>query len=242
MQKEDRYWTVTPVMTGKFGMVRDDIKYRGGDASVRGCVPSVLFFLENGELQVVVDTGFGEPGECAEKLSLFVEREKPYEEILMQAGIYREKVEAVIFTHLHWDHAGNAESFLNAYFYCQKKEWNRAVGHPDEYPEAWMDYLKENSERVLLIQGEPEKEIFPGIRVRYVGGHTYGSQMVLVDTRQGLAIITGDVVMTEKNVHENIPVGLCVNGRECEEALKVLTKLAPARIYPSHDFMIFEKR
>lgn len=242
MQKKERYWTVTPVMTGKFGMVRDDIKYRGGNTSVVGYVPSVLFFLENEEQQVVVDTGFGEPAECAEKIALFVEREKPYEEILMQAGISREKVEAVIFTHLHWDHAGNAECFFNADFYCQKKEWDRAVGYPDEYPEIWMAYLKENSERIRLITEESEMEIFPGIRVRYVGGHTYGSQMVLVDTQQGLAAITGDVAMTEKNVYENIPVGLCVNGRECEEAIKVLMGLAPARIYPSHDFAIFEKR
>lgn len=229
-------------MTGRFGMVREDIKYRGGDPSAAGYVPSVLFLLENGEQQVVVDTGFGEPGECAEKLSLFVEREKPYGEILMQAGIYREKVETVIFTHLHWDHAGNAKSFLNADFYCQKKEWDRAVGHPDEYPETWMKYLKENRERVRLIQDEYEKEILPGIRVRYAGGHTYGSQMVLVDTPQGLAAITGDVAMTEKNVHNNIPVGLCVDGRECERALKMLKGLAPAWIYPSHDFAIFEKR
>lgn len=241
MWKENRYWTVTPVFTGKFGMVRDDIRYRGGDPSVVDYVPSVLFLLEKGERQVVVDTGFGEARECAEQLSLFVERKKSYEEILTEAGIDREKVEAVIFTHLHWDHAGNAGSFSNAVFYCHEKEWDRAVGYPDEYPEIWMEDLKRNNERIRLIREESEKEIFPGIRVRYAGGHTYGSQMVLVDTAQGLAVITGDVVMTEKNVRESLPVGLCVNHKECEEVLKVLAGLKPARIYPSHDFSIFEK-
>ena len=42
MNRED-IWTVTPVLTGKFGMVRDDIKYRNGDSEIEEYVPSVLF-------------------------------------------------------------------------------------------------------------------------------------------------------------------------------------------------------
>ena len=60
--KKKCFWTVTPVMTGRFGMVRDDIKYQGGDPYICGYVPSVLFLLESGEQQVIVDTGFGKIG------------------------------------------------------------------------------------------------------------------------------------------------------------------------------------
>ena len=30
MEKEKQIWKITPVLTGSFGMVRDDIKYRNG--------------------------------------------------------------------------------------------------------------------------------------------------------------------------------------------------------------------
>lgn len=241
MKKEGCIWTVTPVMTGRFGMVRDDIKYQGGDPCICSYVPSVMFLLECGKRQVIVDTGFGNAGECARSLNLAVEREKSYESILEQAGVVSERVEAVIFTHLHWDHAGNAASFCSGDFYCHKKEWDRAQEHPEEYPPRWLEFLREGPARVKLVESEELMEVQPGISVRYIGGHTYGSMMVLADTCSGLVIITGDVVMTERNLREDIPVGLYVNGLQCEKALEIIKGYRPVRVYPSHDFGIFEK-
>ena len=60
MEENIRFWKITPVLTGSFGMVRDDIKYEGGDPEISGYVPSVLFLLESGGEQVIVDTGFGD--------------------------------------------------------------------------------------------------------------------------------------------------------------------------------------
>ena len=239
--KKKCFWTVTPVMTGRFGMVRDDIKYQGGDPCICGYVPSVLFLLESGEQQVIVDTGFGNAEECAHSLNLVVEREKSYESILEQAGVVPDRVKAVIFTHLHWDHAGNAASFPCGDFYCHKTEWERAQGYPEEYPDVWLKYLRENPARIKLVTSQDVKEILPGIYVRHMGGHTHGSMMVLTDTVSGLEIIAGDVVMTEKNIQEDIPVGLCVNRVQCEKALEIIKGYRPVKVYPSHDFGIFGK-
>lgn len=38
----------------------------------------------------------------------------------------------------------------------------------------------------------------------------------------GYGIITGDVVMTEKNMREEIPVGLCVNEEECQAVFETI--------------------
>lgn len=235
-----KIWKVKPVLTGKFGMVRDDIKYRGGNPGISEFVPSVLFLLDSGGEQVIVDTGFGDADECSRLLSLKVERNAPYEEILGEAGICPMKVSAVVFTHLHWDHAGMAQVFSNADFYCHELEWNRAVSHPEEYPAEWMEYLRQNKNKVRIYPEKSEKEIMPGISVRYTGGHTYGSQMVLVQTKKGRCLITGDVVMTNRNYDENIPVGLCVDERECDAALELVRQYKPIKVYPSHDFSIFK--
>lgn len=232
-----KVWKITPVLTGKFGMVRDDIKFEGGDPAVSGFVPSVLFLLECEDRQVVVDTGFGDAAKCTELLNLDVEREEPYEKILETAGVRSKEITDVIFTHLHWDHAGMACCFPIANFYCQEREWERAQNYPEEYPREWTRYLMENRERVKCVKGEGQ--ILPGIQVRYVGGHTYGSQIVLVNTRNGLEIIAGDVMMTKRNLQENIPVGLCVNREECREGITLLQAYKAENIYPSHDFCIF---
>ena len=135
-------------LTGSFGMVRDDIKYRNGKPENQGYVPSVMFLLETCGHLVVVDTGFGDPSVCAEKLQLSVKRSQSLEDIFKEASVKPKEVEAVIFTHLHWDHAGNAECFTNAQYYCHEKEWNRAENHPEEYPEEWFSWLKKNRDRV----------------------------------------------------------------------------------------------
>ena len=242
MEKEKQIWKITPVLTGSFGMVRDDIKYRNGKPENQGYVPSVMFLLETCGHLVVVDTGFGDPSVCAEKLQLSVKRSQSLEDIFNEESVKPKEVEAVIFTHLHWDHAGNAECFTNAQYYCHEKEWNRAENHPEEYPEEWFSWLKKNRDRVHLIQGESAQEIIPGIYIQYIGGHTYGSQMVIVNMEEGYGVITGDVVMTEKNLQEEIPVGLCVNGKECETVFEKIRAWKPVMIYPSHDFKIFDRR
>ena len=163
MEEKKQIWKVTPVLTGDFGMVRDDIKYRNGNPEIQEFVPSVLFLLESNERQIVVDTGFGDPSLCSDKFQLCVRRNRSFKNILKEASLNPEKIEAVIFMHLHWDHVGNAASFSNAVYYCQKKEWERAQDHPDEYPKEWFSWLSKNRNRVRLIQGDDAEEIFPGI-------------------------------------------------------------------------------
>lgn len=242
MEEKKETWKVTPVLTGDFGMVRDDIKYKNGNPEIQEFVPSILFLLESSEHQIVVDTGFGNPSLCSDKFQLCVRRNCSFENILKAASLNPEKIEAVIFTHLHWDHVGNAAAFSNAVYYCQKKEWERAQDYPDEYPREWFSWLSKNRNRVRLIQGDDAEEIFPGIFVQYTGGHTCGSQMIIVRMENGYGIITGDVVMTEKNMREEIPVGLCVNEEECQAVFETIKKWKPARVYPSHDFEIFNRR
>lgn len=239
--KEENAWRITPVLTGRFGMVRDDIRYRGGNPKITSYVPSVLFLLTGMNRQIVVDTGFGDRDLCERELSLLVERDEPYESIIERAGVMKEQVDTVILTHLHWDHAGMAEWFNGAVYCCHEAEWNRAASHPDEYPPFWTEVFAENQKRLRLIRGTNRQEVAPGIWVQHVGGHTFGSMIVMVQTLTGLRVIAGDVVMTERNYKEDLPVGLCVDPGECEDALRTIRALEPEKVYPSHDFSLFSQ-
>ena len=68
-----------------------------------------------------------------------------------------------------------------------------------------------------------------------VGGHTPGSQMVLVDTAEGLTVITGDAIPLQRNYIENIPSGIITDAIEAIAALQRVRDLDPESIYTGHD-------
>lgn len=226
-------YRVKPVLGGSFGMVRDDIRFRGGDPSVAAMVPSLLFLLEAGGRQLVVDTAFGELAEV-EEMGLVAQREKPYAAILAAAGILPERVEALILTHTHWDHAANLARFPNAKIYCQAKEWAYAFSEEAAYQPALLEAFRQNEGRFVFLQGDAAP--WPGIRLLASGGHTPGSQMVAVATQGGVAIISGDEVMAYRNADEMCPVGLCSDAAAIEKALRRATRCPDDFLLPSHDY------
>ncbi|CUX38682.1 MBL fold metallo-hydrolase [Clostridium sp. C105KSO13] len=226
-------WNVTPILAGEFGMVRDDIKYRNGDVSNSEMVPSLIYKLSCEDEIVMVDCGFSTP-EIYNDMGLEIKREGTFFDIIENNGIDRTKVRHLILTHLHWDHAGNCSLFPNAKIYCQSRELMGIKEHPDIYSPEYLQDFYNSKDRVFLLNGK--KELLPGITIDYCGGHTYGSQYVTIHNNGITTIITGDTVMTYKNIKDNTPVGLAVNGTECEAMLEWINKSKPNWILPSHDY------
>jgi glyoxylase-like metal-dependent hydrolase (beta-lactamase superfamily II) len=225
-------WKISPVLGGEFGMVRDDIKFVGGNPSATAMVPSLLFLLEHEDRQVVIDTSFRDPRD-AEYMGLVIKREGTIEARIRAAGIIPEKVEVLLLTHTHWDHADNCDVFTDALVYCQQKDYDYAIENPD-YSQRLKKTLAGLGRRLVLLQGTAD--ILPGIQAVFIGGHTPGSQMFVIDSSVGKAIITGDDVMTFANVENNIPVGLCVNPPACLQALEYIRQNRGALLFPSHDY------
>jgi glyoxylase-like metal-dependent hydrolase (beta-lactamase superfamily II) len=222
-------WTITPILAGEFGMVRDDIKYVSGDPSVTGMVPSIIFSLKSKLGTVLVDTSFGDPEHCASVLNLEVRREDPYLDNLEKYGVHPDEVRAIILTHLDWDHADNLALFPSSVIYCQIKEMEAFESSDSLYREN----IEKSSERMLLLDGD--QEILPGISVHLAGGHTKGLQMVSVETANGKALLPSDNVMTFRNFEQKIPVGLCHDPIACQEALQWARETFSI-VYPSHDY------
>ena len=132
-------------------------------------------------------------------------------EVLGTVGVKCEDVDAVLLTHAHFDHAGGIDCFPNAKFYLQRAElegW-RAVAANPKYAGLHMfcmdladlDRLAalEREGRLELAGGDAEP--FPGIRLVDVGaGHSFGSQMVLIDTARGRFLHTGDACNRPENL------------------------------------------
>jgi glyoxylase-like metal-dependent hydrolase (beta-lactamase superfamily II) len=109
---------------------------------------------------------------------------------LGRLGLAPSDITDVILTHLHFDHAGGSTvrdgaglkpAFPNARYYVQQAHWNQAL-HPTEkdrgsfMPDDFMP-LMEHKVREFV---EGERELFPGISLMVVNGHTTALQLPFI--------------------------------------------------------------
>ncbi|TAL56447.1 N-acyl homoserine lactonase family protein [Pandoraea sp.] len=159
---------------------------------------------------------------------------------LANAGIDANQVDTILLTHLHWDHAANADRFPKATFYAQRREIEFFRSHSRQHPaidrffshQAYLASLIDNG-RIREIDGDVT--LPGGLEALKVGGHTPGSQMFCVPTPAGEAIITGDAIPLHRNYLERIPSGILTDVFEAVAALEQVALRRPALIYTGHD-------
>jgi glyoxylase-like metal-dependent hydrolase (beta-lactamase superfamily II) len=141
---------------------------------------------------LVLDTGFGDTLTERQIKIYGLGQPSQWDNELAAKAIKPEQVTGVIFTHAHADHAIGALKagkdglpelrFPNAKYYVQKREWRDAM-NPNERTAATylVDKLRliEDSGKLVLLDGD--EELFPGISVKILGGHTPGMQAVIID-------------------------------------------------------------
>jgi glyoxylase-like metal-dependent hydrolase (beta-lactamase superfamily II) len=123
---------------------------------------------------------------------------------LARAGVQPEDVDAVVNTHLHFDHCGwNTVSlhgrvlptFPRARYYVQRGEYEVAL-HPNERTRG--TYFGENfvpleeSGQLELVEGE--YQITPEVRFLPAPGHTHDHACVAIASAGEFAIYSGDLV------------------------------------------------
>ncbi|WP_315837448.1 MBL fold metallo-hydrolase [Bradyrhizobium prioriisuperbiae] len=116
-------------------------------------------------------------------------------------GIKPGDVAMIIHTHLHIDHAGKDDLFPDSTRVVTSRReleigCNGSGG--GGYPAPDMKHLlgrvwRQDAIQLLDAEDGDVIEVLPGLAVERSGGHTEGSLSVLVETRDGLARICGDV-------------------------------------------------
>ncbi len=152
---------------------------------------SLLLELPDGR-HGLVDTGCGSAENFSDK-----ERSLsglgpgwPLRDALSARDLQLEDIHFVIYTHVHWDHAGGsvapaslgrALSFPNATHYLHQLEWEDASsGNPllyKSYPPAIVAALSQARRELVR---DDDAEILPGVRLIRSSGHTRGHCTVLL--------------------------------------------------------------
>jgi glyoxylase-like metal-dependent hydrolase (beta-lactamase superfamily II) len=165
----------------------------------------LLIELDDGRIGLA-DTGCGSANHFTEKETDLhgLGPGWPLMERLAALGITPDRIAFILYTHLHWDHAGGAVSggrltFPNATHFIHAKEWEDAIsGNPllyKSYPPEIARTLSP-ARRELVTDDRPD--VLPGVRMLRSGGHTRGHCVLQFD--KPFAVFAGDVCPTRHHL------------------------------------------
>ena len=184
------------------------------------------FVIHHPEGAIVVDAGIGDGDEFIDEL--YAPQTVDIRDSLASCGVDLESVQAVVLTHLHFDHCGQARR-LGAPTFVQRAELQAALVPGYTVPE-WIP-----DGDVRLVDGD--LVIAAGVRLLATPGHTFGHQSVAVEAEDGRAVIVGQVCYRGQDFAAPEPVPDCDEDMVdlAGSSIERLRALAPATFYFSHD-------
>jgi glyoxylase-like metal-dependent hydrolase (beta-lactamase superfamily II) len=206
-----------------------DARFRLDGGAMFGVVPKVLWerrfpadeknrielatncLLVRGDgFTLLVESGLGSRWDAKQREMYSIESPPSLAGSLAALGVQPDEIDALVLSHLHFDHAGGAcverengavPAFANATLYVQAAELAHARA-PNERdrasyrPEDWEPWARAG--RLEAVDGE--REIRPGVRVLPVPGHNTGMQAVRIDSEGSTAFYFADALPTTAHV------------------------------------------
>jgi glyoxylase-like metal-dependent hydrolase (beta-lactamase superfamily II) len=158
----------------------------------------------------LIDSGVG-AGKLNEKQlrNFGVSEQSTIEQSLAELGLKTSNIDAILMTHLHFDHAGGLTKwegdklvpvFPNAVIYTTQVEWDE-MRQPNI--RSKNTYWKENWEpiqhQVKTFVGE--FEVAPGLKMIHTGGHSDGHAIIRLEQNGEVALHMADIMPT--HAHQN---------------------------------------
>ncbi len=167
--------------------------------------------IVGGEKKILVDTGNSQ--KMSQKLKDIYKIDTTSVNLissLQKHNITAGEITDVILTHLHFDHAGGSTTeeagilkptFPNAKYYVQKGHWNWAINPTDRDKASFFkeDFLPLKEFGVLeLVEGE--FELFPGIELILLNGHTNMQQIPKISDGKNTFLFCADLVPMSSHI------------------------------------------
>jgi N-acyl homoserine lactone hydrolase len=203
---------IFPMNTGFIRLDQGAYITPGRGYGTKVMVPCNAFLVTDGRARVLVDTGMCETAraELHHPGSHQPEGHR-IDHQLASLGVEASDIDAVIFTHLHWDHCANMKLFRRARFYVHRRELEFASRPHPLYARSY-DSASLGVEPAFqgvdfeAVEGEQVYNSF--IAMFPTPGHCPGHQSVAVETRAGVYVIAGDAVFADANLEPDPHRGL----------------------------------
>lgn len=160
---------------------------------------------------ILIEAGLGN-GRFSEKQkrNFGITEESFLEEDLEALHLTTEQIDAVLMTHLHFDHVSGlakiknnslVPTFENADIIVSDIEWNE-MKNPNirSRNTYWEDNWKPIEKKVKTFSGKIE--VLPGITMHHTGGHSDGHSIITIEKGGELLIHMADIMPT--HAHQNV--------------------------------------
>lgn len=202
-----------------------------------------IWLLRNGNQSILVDTGYDQDEAIRRDRSLLHHPS----DLIREMGLSTDKIDTIILTHLHYDHAGDLKSYPNANLHLQATEMAYATGPCMCLDHMRLPFTGEHicdvvralySGRVNFADGT--REIAPGVETHLVGGHSRGLQIVRVRTRRGWVVLASDSTHYYENYLHNKPFPIIVDMENKLKGYQQLRNLSESEnhVIPGHDPLV----
>jgi len=205
-----------------------------------------VWALVKGDQTIVIDTGFDdEEGKKRNRKTL----RRPKDGLSL-IGVDTDKVEDVIITHLHYDHAGTSQDFPNARFHLQDLEMEYATGrhmcHAHLRHAYAVDHMVDFIRHLYngrVVFHDKDCELAPGVSLHHIGGHTKGLQSVRVFTERGWVVLASDASHFYENMETASPFPIVHDLGDMLDGYVKLRSLADSdqHIIPGHDPLVMKR-
>jgi N-acyl homoserine lactone hydrolase len=204
---------IHPIDTGHIMLDKGAYVTPGRDGGKIILVPCNAYLVTDGRHHVLVDTGMCETERAQwHHPGSYQPEGHRIDQQLAKLGLRPDEIEAVLFTHLHWDHCSNMKLFRRARMYVQRRELEFALdphvlyGKSYESPKLGVEPPFQGVD-FEVVDGEQPYNSY--ITMFPTPGHCPGHQSVAVETEAGCHVIAGDAVFADDNLrpdeHRHLP-------------------------------------
>ena len=163
---------------------------------------------------------------------------RPLVDQLADLGLKPQDIDYLAFSHMHFDHVGNANLFTRATWILNRDELAWALADPPHgnmVPELFSAYRSANKK---LIDGDLDVFGDGTVRILKAPGHTPGSSALLVTLAQaGPLLLSGDLYVTlEGRLHRHVPAGNADRAATLAsmDRIETIVRLQHARVVVQH--------
>lgn len=221
-------------------------------------IPIQAFLIKDEGKNILFDTGcdpdFKEnwPPFIEQQSPYFVDEEQVFLNQLAKTGVKPEKIDYVVQSHLHVDHAGNLHQFKNSEIFVNENEFLQTLkGYATgkdldvHVPSDIKNFIEAKLTWHLLPNETKEYNLTSNVKIINLGpGHAFGMLALLVKLKNfGNVILPADAIYLKENIDPEIRVpGILYDSIGYRKSIKRLLEVASkenAKFLFGHDIEQF---
>lgn len=165
---------------------------------------------------------------------------KPLAASLKEIGVAPGDIQHLAMSHLHGDHAGNANYFTASTLYMQAPEYEAAFGpEPQKFGFVAANYAKLRDSKAVKLSGEHDVFGDGSVVIHSAPGHTIGHQVLFVRLPStGPVILSGDLAHYSANWEGRRVPSMNFNINQSAKSMQMVDQLmvqTGAKLWINHD-------